>query len=141
MAGIASFFWLGAAWPLYETVAVAMAGRTIGKWVMAICVVGADRSRLSAGRLIGRALLSGSAVVVTGVVGLRAWFLFPPLIVVPAVALGLSQAIPVALGQRTWLDLATGSDVVSWGRFAPKPSRPLGAFEDSPRGSFYYAES
>lgn|GEM_PF-5830168 len=141
MAGIGSFFWLGVGWPLYEVLAVAMAGRTIGKWVMALCVVGADRSRLSTGRLIGRALLSGGAVVVTGIIALRAWFLYPPLVAVSALALGLSQAIPAALGERTWLDLATGSDVVWWGRFAGKPSRPLGAFEDSPRGSYYYSES
>jgi hypothetical protein len=103
MAGIASFLWLGFGWPLYEAMAVALAGRTFGKWVMALAVVGADRSRLSTGRLIGRALLSGGAVVVTGAIALRAWFLYPPLVAVPALALGLSQAIPAALGQRTWL--------------------------------------
>ena len=141
IAGIASFVWLGFVWPLYETMAVVLTGRTFGKWVMSLAVVGADRRRLTIGPVIGRALLSDVAFVVASALALRSWSIYPPLVGVPALALGLSQAIPAALGQRTWLDLATGSDVVWWGRLANKPSRPLGAFEESPRGSFYYSQA
>jgi uncharacterized RDD family membrane protein YckC len=129
LAGIASFVWLVLGWPLYEVLGLAIYGRTLGKWITGVCVVSTDVDRLPTGRLIGRTLLLVASFVVTFLIALRLWFVYPPLAIAAATALGLSQAIPAVLGQRTWLDLATGSDVVRWGRFTGRPQRSIQAFQ------------
>ena len=115
-AGIGSILWVVVGWPIYEALAVAIFGRTFGKWITGLCIVDQDKGRIRVGSLLGRTFLVVATFVVTFLIALRLWFVYPPLAVVPLAALGLSQAIPAFRGQRTWLDLATGSDVVRKGR-------------------------
>jgi uncharacterized RDD family membrane protein YckC len=129
LAGIASFVWLVLGWPVYEVLGLAIFGRTLGKWVTGVCVVSTDVDRLPTGRLIARTLLVVGSFVVTFLIALRLWFVYPPLAISAAAALVLSQTIPAVLGQRTWLDLATGSDVVRWGRLIGRPQRSIQAFQ------------
>jgi uncharacterized RDD family membrane protein YckC len=129
LAGIASFVWLVLGWPVYEVLGLAIFGRTLGKWVTGVCVVSKDDDRVPTGRLIGRTLLVVGSFVLTFLIALRLWFVYPPLAIGAAAALVLSQTIPAVLGQRTWLDLATGSDVVRWGRFIGRPQRSIQAFQ------------
>jgi uncharacterized RDD family membrane protein YckC len=112
LAGFGSVLWVVVGWPIYEALAVAVSGRTVGKWITGLCVVDEDAGRIRVGSLLGRTLLLVGSFVVAFLIGLWLWFVYPPLAVIPVAALGLSQAIPVLRGQRTWLDLATGSDVV-----------------------------
>lgn len=116
LAVIGSVLWFVVGWPIYEALAVAVSGRTFGKWITGLCVVDADAGRIRVGSLLGRTLLVVGSFVVVFLIALWFWFLYPPLAVIPVAALGLSQAIPALRGQRTWLDLATGSDVVRRGR-------------------------
>jgi uncharacterized RDD family membrane protein YckC len=120
-AGFGSALWFVVGWPIYEALAVAVSGRTFGKWITGLCVVDADAGRIRVGSLLGRTLLVVGSFVVVFLIALWLWFLYPPLAVIPVAALGLSQAIPALRGQRTWLDLATGSDVVRWGRLTSAP--------------------
>ena len=116
LAGIGAILWVLVGWPLYEALVVAMTGRTFGKWITGLCVVDKDAGRIRVGSLLGRTFLVVSTFVVTFLIALRLWFVYPPLAVIPLAALGLSQAIPAFWGQRTWLDLASGTDVVRKGR-------------------------
>jgi uncharacterized RDD family membrane protein YckC len=125
LAAIASFVWFVVGWPIYEALAVAISGRTFGKWITGLCVVDADAGRIRVGSLLGRTLLVVGSFVVTFFIALRLWGVYPPLAILPAAALVLSQAIPALLGQRTWLDIATGTDVVRWGRLTSGPSAAL----------------
>ena len=127
LAGIGSILWVVVGWPIYEALAVAISGRTFGKWITGLCVVDEDAGRIRVGSLLGRTLLVVGSFVVTFLIALRLWFVYPALILIPVAALGLSQAIPAALGRRTWVDLATGSDVVRSGRFTPAGRRSAGA--------------
>jgi uncharacterized RDD family membrane protein YckC len=120
-AGFGSVVWIVVGWPIYEALAVAVAGRTFGKWVTGLCVVSADAGRIRVGSLLGRTLLVMGSFVVALLVGLWLWFVYLPLAIGPVVALAVSQAIPALLGERTWLDMATGSDVVRWGRLTGPP--------------------
>lgn len=116
LAVIGTILWVVVGWPIYETLAVAIFGRTFGKWITGLCVVDDDAGRIRVGSLLGRTILVVGSFVVAVLVGLWMWFLYPPLAVIPLAALVLSQTIPALYGQRTWLDLATGSDVVRKGR-------------------------
>jgi uncharacterized RDD family membrane protein YckC len=124
-AGIASFVWLGVCWPIYEALAIGMYGRTFGKWVTGVCVVSTDGTRLPAGRLIGRTALVVTSFVVTFFIALRLWFIDPPLAAIAPAALVLSQILPALFGGATWVDQATGSDVVRWGRQTGRPPKSL----------------
>jgi uncharacterized RDD family membrane protein YckC len=116
LAVIGSILWVVVGWPIYEALSVAVFGRTFGKWITGLCVVDEDEGRIRVGSLLGRTLLVVGSFVVTLLIALRLWFVYPPLAVIPLAALGLSQAIPALRGQRTWLDLASGSDVIRKGR-------------------------
>jgi uncharacterized RDD family membrane protein YckC len=121
LAGFGSVVWFVVVWPIYEALAVAVSGRTFGKWITGLCVVSIDAGRIRVGSLLGRTLLLVGSFVVTSLIALWLWFVYPALIVIPVAALGLSQAIPALRGRRTWLDVATGSDVVRWGRLTSAP--------------------
>jgi len=123
IAVIGSIVWVVVGWPVYEALAVAMCGRTVGKWITGLCVVDEDAGRIRVGSLLGRTLLVVGSFVVAFLIALQLWVVYPALIVIPAAALGLSQAIPALLGERTWVDLMTGTDVVRWGRFVPAGRR------------------
>jgi uncharacterized RDD family membrane protein YckC len=123
LAGFGSVVWIVVGWPVYEALAVAASGRTIGKWITGLCVVSADAGRIRVGSLIGRTSLVVGSFVVTFLIALRLWFVYPALTLIPVAALGLSQAIPALLGRRTWLDKASGSDVVRWGRMTGPASK------------------
>jgi uncharacterized RDD family membrane protein YckC len=112
LAVLASIVWFVVLWPLYEIVAVGVSGRTLGKWITGLCVVDEDSGRIRIGSLFGRTILVVGCFVVAFLAGLWCWFVYPPLAIVPAAALGLSQAIPALRGERTWLDSATGTDVI-----------------------------
>lgn len=116
LAAVGAILWVLIGWPIYEALAVATFGRTVGKWITGLCVVDQDQGRIRVGSLLGRTFLVVATFVVTSLIALRLWFVYPPLAAVPLVALGLAEAIPAFRGQRTWLDLATGSDVVQRGR-------------------------
>jgi len=116
LAGIGAILWVAVGWPIYEALAVAVSGRTFGKWITGLCVVDEDEGRIRVGSLLGRTILVVVTFVVAVLVAFWLWFVYPPLAVIPLAALGLSQAIPALYGQRTWLDFATGTDVVRKGR-------------------------
>jgi uncharacterized RDD family membrane protein YckC len=116
LAVLGSIVWFVVLWPIYEAFAVAVSGRTLGKWITGLCVVDVDAGRIRVGSLLGRTALVVGSSIATFLVGAWFWFLYPPLAIMPAAALGLSQAIPALRGERTWLDRATGTDVVRRGR-------------------------
>ncbi len=115
-AVLGSIVWFVVLWPIYEAFAVAVSGRTLGKWITGLCVVDEDSGRIRVGSLLGRTILVVGSSGATFVVGLWCWSLYPPLAIIPVAALGLSQAIPALRGERTWLDRATGTDVVRYSR-------------------------
>ena len=121
LAWIGTFLWVVVAWPIYEASAVAVSGRTIGKWITGLCVVDEDAGRVRVGSLLGRTILLVGSFVGALVTGWCFWFAYPPLAAVPIAALGLSEVIPALRGERTWLDLASGSDVVRRGRLTGAP--------------------
>ncbi len=112
LAVVGSVVWFLVAWPIYEAVAVAVSGRTLGKWLTGLCVVDEDAGRIRVGSLLGRTFLLVAAFVATFLAGLWFWAIYPPLAAIPVAALALSQAIPALGGTRTWLDVATGTDVI-----------------------------
>jgi RDD family len=108
----AGYVWLLVVWPVYETISVASCARTMGKALAGVRVVTTNGERAGFGRALARALLvswTSAAALTVVIVGQLRW---PPAGLVLAMAWLLLSLLPIGAGHRSWLDAATGTEVV-----------------------------
>lgn len=97
---------------MYETISVAAGGRTVGKAIAGVRLVTSAGDRVGFPTALGRPLLVSWSSTAAGTLALVSSLRWPPAGLFVALGWALVVLLPVASGHRSWLDAATGTEVV-----------------------------